>query len=736
MKLNLFLFFSGLGLVSSQNAHQGRKTIKAINCNDNSRAPRCQVELEIDVESNDDIDFTLPNGKKISYKKKPSKVEGWAGESPAGGAANIISSDNGFFGSLVDMEDGAWTVCQLRRDFAGSQVIDCKPGSDYPDSEDSEDAEVEVSPASRMLTDNNKVRQVLQEGRSLQITPVIDIMVLWTRDAECNASGMAGGCTTTSTTEQNMRGLINLAFSETNTAFTNSGINAEVRLVHAYRTSYTEDSVAPNAFVPALNALEAGIDDGMTNSIALRDEKCADAVAMIIEDDTRICGLARRRTSSPYILPINKMVSITRWDCATGVYTFAHELGHNFGCIHDRGAESSCDTSAFSNTNFAYQEPTAEFRTIVSTNCDSDRCGSNPLSACARIQYFSNSGFASFGGKATGNANNNNAAQINNAAPIVADYNTCAPSAAPSDAPSGAPSESFKPSAVPSESIAPSGSPSESNSPSGAPSQSFKPSAVPSESMSPSSVPSKSISPSGAPSESIAPSGSPSESMSPSSVPSQSFKPSSSTTESMSPSSVPSKSSSPSAAPSESMAPSGSPSESNSPSSNPSESISPSAFPSESESPSVVPTGSEQPSLSKSPSTAPSGSSSPSGAPTMNLVASAAPSKTPPLSAAGGGGGGGGGGGNKPRGPWGSDPNQIKSPAPSIGSPSESPSTAPSSTTGRGGEEGGEVLAPPPTMNQARPAKAPKMNKKAKSPGSNKRAKKLQESRKGAKRRF
>ena len=55
----------------------------------------------------------------------------------------------------------------------------------------------------------------------------------------------------------------------------------------------------------------------------LRSTYGADVVALII-DDAQYCGIA-------YLGPgIDLMFSVTAWNCATGYYTFGHEIGHNF----------------------------------------------------------------------------------------------------------------------------------------------------------------------------------------------------------------------------------------------------------------------------------------------------------------------------------------------------------------------------------------------------------------------
>ena len=78
-----------------------------------------------------------------------------------------------------------------------------------------------------------------------------------------------------------MRGLIDLAVAETNTAFTVSGINTELRLVHAYRDdTYTEPS--PNKYTAILADLQ-NKNDGKLDSVHIEREKYgADFVSMIV----------------------------------------------------------------------------------------------------------------------------------------------------------------------------------------------------------------------------------------------------------------------------------------------------------------------------------------------------------------------------------------------------------------------------------------------------------------------
>ena len=150
----------------------------------------------------------------------------------------------------------------------------------------------------------------------------LDVMVVWTKQAECKKSFLAQDCTTfTSTTENNMRGLIDLAIAETNTAYTASGINTQLRLVHAYREpNYVEAST--DKFSSALNAITSTTDGVMDDVHSKRIDYGADIVAFII-NDSAACGLAWMGPSS------NLMFSVAHWECATGYYSFGHEIGHN-----------------------------------------------------------------------------------------------------------------------------------------------------------------------------------------------------------------------------------------------------------------------------------------------------------------------------------------------------------------------------------------------------------------------
>ena len=255
----------------------------------------------------------------------------------------------------------------------------------------------------RFLTDNHHSDSV---HRDIQGNIVIDALVLYTADAECANAGKAFGCVRNSRTAASIRSKINLAITETNTAYSLSGVKVALNLVLAAYDDYVET----DDMITTINALWA-----KPSVLALREAYGADVVAMIVGRGQH-CGVS-------YYGPIKEnMYSVSHYTCATGYYTFGHEIGHNLGLNHDRGAENMCTDSV--NNNYGYRDPEAEFRSILAYGCAADQCTGNSLpeeAACTRVQRFSNT-YALYNGKPIGDVNNDNASWINNVAVEVSNY--------------------------------------------------------------------------------------------------------------------------------------------------------------------------------------------------------------------------------------------------------------------------------------------------------------------------
>jgi hypothetical protein len=274
----------------------------------------------------------------------------------------------------------------------------------------------------RFLTDNHHSDTV---HRDLQGNIIIDVMVLYTADAECGNSGYTDpitglplGCVRTPTTEASIRSLIDLAIAETNTAYSLSGVNVVLNLLHAAYDDYVEtDDMRTTLFaLPAKPSV-----------LALREAYGADVVAMIVGRG-QYCGVGYMGPS------IGSMYSVSHYSCATGYYTFGHELGHNFGVNHDRGSKNQCTNAGYA---YGFRDPQAEFRSILAYDCSANECTGNPLPAgapCTRVQRFSNT-YALYNGKPIGDVNNDGARRINDVAAQVSNFFVRPPSSSPTSQP-------------------------------------------------------------------------------------------------------------------------------------------------------------------------------------------------------------------------------------------------------------------------------------------------------------
>jgi hypothetical protein len=147
------------------------------------------------------------------------------------------------------------------------------------------------------------------DHRHLQ-SMVFDVLVLYTHNAECRNANMTRGCTRSPQSETAMRDLINLAITETNTAFAMSMVMPYLNLLHVAYDPYLEESRGGTSNM-ALAALQAKNDYKLDNAHYLRQLYGADIVVLIL-DDPLSCGTAYVGPSKDY------MFSVVSWSCATG----------------------------------------------------------------------------------------------------------------------------------------------------------------------------------------------------------------------------------------------------------------------------------------------------------------------------------------------------------------------------------------------------------------------------------
>ena len=220
--------------------------------------------------------------------------------------------------------------------------------------------------------------------------PDIDVMVVYTAAARAAQGGTNA-----------MNSLINLAVTETNQAYSASQVDQELILVHSAELSnYTSSS----DFGTELGRLKSTNDGKMDEVHDWREQYGADLVCEIVSG-SQYCGIAYLMTNVSHSFRSSAFSVVAR-SCATGYYSFGHELGHNMGSTHDRGNAGS---GAYS-YSFGFRTSNNRYRTIMA------------YSPGTRIKKFSNP-YVTHSGYAMGAVNSEeNWRSLNNAASTVAGW--------------------------------------------------------------------------------------------------------------------------------------------------------------------------------------------------------------------------------------------------------------------------------------------------------------------------
>jgi len=196
----------------------------------------------------------------------------------------------------------------------------------------------------------------------------------------------------------NMQSLVQLAVAESNQGYTNSNVGITMQLAGYQTTSYTESG----DFTTDLSRFR-GTSDGYMDSIHTTRNSVAADVGVLIIDNSSYCGLASGIGSTAATA-----FAAVYWDCATGYYSFAHEIGHLQSARHDVATDSSTSPYAYGH-GYRYGN---SWRTIMAYNC--------PVS-CPRLNYWSNPNI-SYGGVPMGNAStaDNQRVLVNTKAAVAA----------------------------------------------------------------------------------------------------------------------------------------------------------------------------------------------------------------------------------------------------------------------------------------------------------------------------
>ena len=208
-------------------------------------------------------------------------------------------------------------------------------------------------------------------ARSLEVSRddgnVVDVLVAYTATTRAAAGGVAA-----------IVAQIELAVSETNLAYANSGVVHRLRLVKTLEVDYAETGSSSTD----LNRLRNRGDRFMDEIHAYRAAYGADIVSLIVERMDDACGIGFLMSTVTTAFASSAFNVVAR-GCATGIFTFAHEVGHNMGLRHDSFEDPGI--TPFPDAH-GYVDLVARFRTVMAYN---DACTSKGFS-CRRVPNFSN----------------------------------------------------------------------------------------------------------------------------------------------------------------------------------------------------------------------------------------------------------------------------------------------------------------------------------------------------------
>ena len=180
---------------------------------------------------------------------------------------------------------------------------------------------------------------------------------------------------------------MDLLEEETNASYDRSGVNASVKIVHHYKTTYAQTGDARsdiNSFKNTRNVATRVLR-------RLRNRHNADIMILLTGNrGYRGCGRAAAIGANE-----SNAFAVAKESCATGNYTFGHEVGHLFGARHIITRDSS--TRPFAYGHGYCSTGTGRWRTVMAYGCPRGTGGS-------RIQQWSNPNIK-IGNEATGTRN-------------------------------------------------------------------------------------------------------------------------------------------------------------------------------------------------------------------------------------------------------------------------------------------------------------------------------------------
>ena len=307
------------------------------------------VRIDTNALSGSSTRMSLPNVKPLNFNKinvetrNPTNFTWFGTLTNVPGQATLVVHDGNITGTIRDGSNLYRIEPVGNGIHAVIKVDESRFPPDHPPSfknTEKQDGSSSAAPAEMLDTKSS-------DG------PVgIDVLVAYTTSAGAAVSDISA--------------TIELAVAEANQSYKNSGVNIKLNLVDSFKVAYSESG---KNYDTILNDFI-----GRADVSSRRNSSGADMAVMII-NQTDYCGLAKTIQAKA-----SNAFAIVHYDCATGYYSFAHELGHLQGARHDPDTDASTKPFAYGH-GFQHTSPLPSWRTIMAYNC---------AGGCPRLQYWSN----------------------------------------------------------------------------------------------------------------------------------------------------------------------------------------------------------------------------------------------------------------------------------------------------------------------------------------------------------
>ncbi len=257
-------------------------------------------------------------------------------------------------------------------------------------------------------------------GPPLKTTVRIDVLAVYTDEFLSSPAA-----------EAEVQDFIHTSVSIANDAFSRSGVNAYYDLVHVGPITGLQPP-SPDRILSTLFWVDRFLEEPDSELAMLRETYGADMVALFVprpdDGDDDFCGaailpewnddrtdvIARPDSGVPAFSFDDRAYTVHRSGCGLSDFTFAHELGHNFGMRHDdEDDDPSADHLFPSGRGHKPVVDKVERASIVGCPCDGgphepDCEGNIAAGVCDRIPHFSDPNIT-YMGVDTGTSTRNNA---------------------------------------------------------------------------------------------------------------------------------------------------------------------------------------------------------------------------------------------------------------------------------------------------------------------------------------